>query len=133
MAKRFFYVCAGLLFLALAYHVEAKRATAQEGGLIQVGEVSYFYGSLVGVVQGRTIYTARVPNDPGPLLVEALPPLPGTSPIVAVNGITQAALLENRDVYVRENNDWVLKGNMLGGATGATQATWGSLKARYRK
>ncbi|HEY3216222.1 MAG TPA: hypothetical protein VGK93_06980 [Candidatus Eisenbacteria bacterium] len=28
-AKRFFYVCAGLLCLALAYHLGARSATAQ--------------------------------------------------------------------------------------------------------
>ena len=31
MAKRFFYICAGLLCLALAYHLGARNATAQSG------------------------------------------------------------------------------------------------------
>jgi len=33
-AKRFFYVSAGLLCLALAYHLGASNATAQQGGQI---------------------------------------------------------------------------------------------------
>ena len=32
LAKRFFYVCAGLLCLALAYHLGARSATAQAPG-----------------------------------------------------------------------------------------------------
>lgn len=31
MAKRFFYTCAGILCLALAYHLGASNATAQSG------------------------------------------------------------------------------------------------------
>jgi len=32
VAKRFFYVCAGILCLALAYHLGARSATAQAPG-----------------------------------------------------------------------------------------------------
>jgi len=32
VAKRFFYICAGILCLALAYHFGAQSATAQGGG-----------------------------------------------------------------------------------------------------
>jgi hypothetical protein len=32
MARKFFYVCAGLLCLALAYHLGARSATAQAPG-----------------------------------------------------------------------------------------------------
>ena len=34
MAKRFFYVCTGLLCLALAYHLGARSATAQAGSAV---------------------------------------------------------------------------------------------------
>lgn len=33
-AKRFFYVCAGLLCLTLAYHFGAVSATAQQGSMV---------------------------------------------------------------------------------------------------
>lgn len=42
MAKRFFYVCAGLFLLALSYHLGARSATAQAGGPV-VGVAAYFY------------------------------------------------------------------------------------------
>ena len=32
MAKKFFYVCAGLFLLALTYHLGARSATAQSSG-----------------------------------------------------------------------------------------------------
>jgi hypothetical protein len=40
MAKRFFYACAGILCLAIAYHLGATLATAQgtEGGQIKFVE-----------------------------------------------------------------------------------------------
>ena len=46
MAKRFFYVCAGLLCLALAYHLGAANVTAQtrESGL-KVGRYAVAAGS----------------------------------------------------------------------------------------
>ena len=34
MAKKFFYVCAGILMLALSYHFGASSARAQMGGQI---------------------------------------------------------------------------------------------------
>ena len=36
LAKRFFYVCAGLLCLALAYHLGASSAAAQYQGPVEV-------------------------------------------------------------------------------------------------
>jgi hypothetical protein len=38
MAKRFFYACAGLLCLALAYHLGATHANAQGA---QAGEIKF--------------------------------------------------------------------------------------------
>ena len=32
MAKKFFYVCAGIFLLALSYHLGARNAGAQAGG-----------------------------------------------------------------------------------------------------
>ena len=42
MAKKFFYVTAGMLMLALTYHLGARSATAQAGGSV-VGVAAYFY------------------------------------------------------------------------------------------
>lgn len=34
MAKKFFYVCAGVFLLALSYHLGARNATAQTGSMV---------------------------------------------------------------------------------------------------
>ena len=47
LAKRFFYVCAGLLCLALSYHFGALNATAQAPGN---SVVASFGGALSAVV-----------------------------------------------------------------------------------
>lgn len=44
MAKRFFYVCAGLFLLAMTYHLGAKSAGAQAGGEV-IGVSSHFYSA----------------------------------------------------------------------------------------
>ena len=46
MAKRFFYVCAGILMLALSYHFEAQSASAQAPGNPVVGT----FGTIPAVV-----------------------------------------------------------------------------------
>lgn len=57
VAKRFFYVCAGILCLALAYHFGAQSATAQAGNAIMVAEPGYVYMSN-GDVYARSGYPA---------------------------------------------------------------------------
>lgn len=48
IAKRFLFICAGLLCLALSYHLGAKAAGAQAGGQAIVG------WQIVGVCYGQT-------------------------------------------------------------------------------
>jgi len=130
-ARAFFFVCAGLFLLALSYHLGARNAGAQAGAT--VGEISWNYGAQVAAVQGRTIYTVAIPNPPdGGFPVQTLAPVPGASPIIAVDAVSNSALLENGDVYVREGGGWVLKGNLFGGGPVPVQReTFGSLKVRY--
>src|SRR5213594_2223453 len=45
MAKRFFYVCAGLLCLAISYHLGAKSAGAQSGASRVVNRFAIVIGS----------------------------------------------------------------------------------------
>lgn len=63
MAKRFFYVCAGLLCLAVAYHLGASRASAQAGDRLVAG-ITYhgFDGRLYVVTQGGDVYRERPPT-----------------------------------------------------------------------
>ena len=60
MAKRFFYVCAGLLCLALAYHLGASSATAQAAGnpVVFVSGLSGIcpeYGSVCVTANGEPV------------------------------------------------------------------------------
>ena len=55
MSKRFFYVCAGLLCLAIAYQMGASRATAQ-GSSGQIKFVEARGAHVVVVSQSDDIY-----------------------------------------------------------------------------
>jgi len=91
LAKRFFFVSAGILCLALAYHFGATSATAQSTG----------------------------------------------NPVVGMIGGASAAITANGDVYELDGSgnfsgNWHRASNIFGAATGATQRSWGQVKARYR-
>jgi hypothetical protein len=126
MARKFFYVCAGLFLLALSYQLGVRSATAQPGNLISVGDIDRNHvGGIAGVV-GRTLHRA------GGMAPDALPPIPGTDPIVANYGPDPIALLANGDWYIGDGNGWTLQGNILSGSpTPALQESWGQLKSRY--
>ena len=127
-ARTFFYVCAGLFLLALSYHLGARSATAQAGGSIQVAELADYYRGSFAAVVDRTIYRlAGGAGGPSPSV-----PIPGTSPVIAVNGPDPEAMLANGDCYVWSQNEWVPVGNVLGGPTPALRESFGSMKSRYR-
>ena len=130
MTKKFFYVCCGLLMLTIAYHLGASSATAQSGE-VQLGSIDYGSGNHYSVVVGRTLYrlSSGSTAEPSPSV-----PIPGSSPVIAVNGIGLGAMLANGDVYEYDGSSqaWLLKGNMLGQSTFAPSATWGQVKSRYR-
>jgi len=137
VAKRFFYVCAGLLCLALAYHLGARSATAQASSGVECANVNEFQNTTCAVI-GRLFYWQ--PRDIDPPLPYTPTPVPGTSPIVAC-GIDSRpdaiVLLANGEVWQCSNyqsNSWVLVATYPAGApTPATQETWGGVKARYRQ
>ena len=56
MAKRFFYVCAGLFLLALSYHLGAGSAVAQAPANPIVGMASPTNGSVTVVTADGTVY-----------------------------------------------------------------------------
>lgn len=129
-ARAFFYVCAGILCLALAYHLGAKSAKAQSGitiegpGLIQHGGAIEATGCV-----GRILYISGTPA--------MAPPVPGSAPIVATATLANSpygVMLANGDIYVFQSpGGWTLFGNLLGAApTSATPETMSQLKTRYR-
>lgn len=141
MAKKSFYVCAGLLCLALAYHFGAASATAQSGATMQGASFSATPGSSLSTtfVVNRTLYTSYNIGGGGHWQIPAMPsssgPIPGTSPIVATeNTIGVFALLDNGDMYRDVATSWEYEGNLLGvgGPTPAKAESFGQLKVKYR-
>ena len=125
MARKFFYVCAGLLCLALAYHLGARSATGQTTAVIE--GVSVSNDGLSAAVNGSYI---KFDANTGAVYVSY--PLPVTGHVLEASWST--VVYENGDVYVYQGSPgaWVLKGNLARGPTPAKAETWGSVKARYR-
>jgi len=139
MARKFFYVCAGMLMLALAYHLGATQANAQLGSITAVG----IEQGRVAMAVGRTVYGFEAPPNSPPgsgQLVGVLGGVPRVSPIVgcAYTQGTMWAVLENGDVYWAcvlgcTPQGWIYSGNALGGSPPVPTASesWGQLKSRY--
>jgi hypothetical protein len=141
IAKRFFFVCAGISLLAVCFHFGARSATATGVGLEGPefsGENSntYVTFSMNRIMSGYSFDGAAYVALPLPS-----GPVPGTDEIVATRLVpggdsgTYFALLANGDIYDAAVGSgepaWVYRGN-LAGQTPAERVTWGSVKARYR-
>jgi len=135
-AKRFFYVSAGVLCLALVMQLHAGSARAQAGSLDAAEAGTGIYAASAG----RTVYVASQTSIAGPLdFVRSFSPVPGSSPIasVAATGVSSvpvAVVLQDGSVYTATDfgSSWNLAGNLLSGApTPALRESWGGLKARY--
>ena len=114
-AKRFFYVCAGFLCLAFAYHLGASNATAAKPGSTIIAAVCD-YPITVACID-RTVYMRDLYNPQG---LRTFPSVPGTEPIMAVGYNTTfyqiTAMLSNGDTYGTALNGgtWALIGNAVG-------------------
>ena len=131
MPRRFFQVCAGLLCLALTYHLGALSSSAQSGASIEGPELEQHGGGIAasGCVN-RVLYVSGV---------AVAPPVPGASAIIATAVLANSSLpygvvLANGDMYLyHDPGGWARSGNMLGELpTNAPNATWGQVKTRYR-
>jgi len=125
-ARKFFYVCAGMLMLALSYHLGASSATAQIGGPIECAGITS--GLATGVI-GRYVY---IMSRSEPVRLLASLPVPGTSRVIACE--TDMVVLENGEVWFWSpfsGGEWTLVGNFPGGATPALHESWGQVKSRY--
>ena len=72
MAKRFFFVCAGLFLLALSYHLGARSATAQAGATGFAFSVS---GPIACVMTPNgDVYARYTGNVAQPGTLDAAPP-----------------------------------------------------------
>lgn len=131
MASRFFYVCAGLLCLAISFHLGQVTAHAQagvtvEGASIESTQLNTF-PRATGCVN-RILYWI---GENGASHQYSLGPVPGSQRIVATDPYG-TVMLENGDWLNWNGTDWVLIGNLVGAPTATHTETWGSVKARYR-
>ncbi len=130
LARRFFYVCAGLLCLALAFHFGQVAALAQVGATIE--------GASIESTQSPTFPRATAcvnrfwtwMGENG-ILNPTSVPVPGSLRILATDPYG-TVVLENGDWLRFDGASWVLIGNLVGGATGTQSGTLGQLKAPYR-
>jgi hypothetical protein len=134
VAKRFFYICAGILCLAFAYHFGARSATAQgplafhlawEGNPVVVTSQGDVYFHLLGCGNCATWQ----------LQGNVFGGSPAGRTIVECD--ERVALASSGEVFFNPNANqgigpWVNLGVPPFGATPATQTTWGQLKSRYR-
>jgi hypothetical protein len=139
MAKKFFYVCAGLFLLAGAYALGARSAVAQAPGtVVSAGVVGTGNPPTIVSVSDRIVRfaSAAVPC-PGAAIGG---PIPGSSPVVWAGpggggGYYLVAVLESGDLYSQPSpgGSWTLIGNLIcGGPTPVKQESFGAVKARYR-
>jgi hypothetical protein len=133
-AKAFFFACAGIFLLALAYHLGAQSATAQSGDSIEGascagGSYTACINRVVWLVDGTGLHCIATP-------------VPGTSSVLSTAGggsgaVTSAlVILSNGDCYWWPSNGtaWVLYGSFAGAGSPvpAQRLSIGQLKAKYR-
>jgi hypothetical protein len=121
LAKGFFYVCAGILCLALAYHFGARSAQGQAGGTFVTGSFDPDTDPLVIDSAGQMW---MIPKSGA--VLEA------TCSVVA-GSFDGYVLYADGDAYMFNRTAWAYLGNVVGGVTPATRETWGRVKSRYRQ
>ncbi len=135
-ARSFFYACAGIFLLALAYHLGAVRATAQAGGPYVVGSFDPDSDPLVIDSSGQMWMMGRA-NSPGVRVGPVSLPKSGTvleaTCSVVAGSFDGYVLYADGDAYMFDRTQWVFLGNVVGGPTPVTRETWGGMKARYRQ
>ena len=135
MARKFFYVCGGLLMLALAFHAGAHSAGAQSGTAMDAAGFSGSNG-YPAVVINRKLYYSQFVAGSVTLLNTA--PIPGSAQVVACFGVGGAAalgtvILDNGEVWQTITNRWSLVTTFpVAGPVPTTTSSWGQVKARYR-
>jgi len=134
MAKRFFYVSAAMLCLALAYHLGAHNAVAQSGMVI-VGSFDQDSDPCAAESGQLWILDKMTRQNKGPF------PLPSSAPITSITAdfvgddFNASVLFENGDAYFHDLSihSWYYIGNVLNlYPTGSARSSWGLVKARYR-
>ena len=140
MAHKFFYVCAGILMLALAYQLGASTAHGQGVGTVLDADDPGL-GSYVVASSGR-VYFALYGTNLAPAPRWTLKgTIPSAAPIVRIQGAgTGPTGIDVVHAFDADGNffvsadagaTWARRANVFGGATPAQSSSWGQLKARY--
>lgn len=130
MARKFFYVSAGILMLTLSYNLGASRALAQSGHRLVHGEAWNPSGvdenGQLWAIQSNGSYAS------GPIQ----PPRAGTiidvSIGIAGGSPSGTVLYDDGDIFRLDQGSWAHVTNVFAGATAATPTTLGRVKATYR-
>lgn len=140
MARKFFYVAAGMLMLAIAYQLGVTTARGQSIGtladVLDTGYGSYavtpsgavyfsYYGSLSAPAP-RWSFRGTI-SSPSPIMHI------GDAGQEVSGSVTVHAFAQNGNFYVSldDGRTWSLHGNVFSGATPALHESWGQLKSRY--
>lgn len=138
-ARAFFFVCAGIFLLALAYHLGARSAGAQSG--VRMVGIDFFSSppgttGRVAIDESGQLYEE---NEAARCVWTPTFQLAGTPVALTTrpdNGCIVWVLMENGDLY--EGNKAVTGGwppqfacNIRGGVTPAQSISIGQLKAKY--
>jgi hypothetical protein len=132
MARRFFYICAGMFLLALSYHLGAEVVVAQTSAVEGAGVDAGSSGPIASGSVSRYFCNLYADNSDALGSLDVLPlPITGTSPVVATSAANGfVAVLEDGSVY-KWNGYWIIKGSLIGAPVPTLHESWGQVKARY--
>lgn len=131
MARQFFYVCGGVLMLALAWHfgatsvVMAQAANnpavsiGSDGIVLTAGGDVYRYDNGRYTLYSNILQHAGVTLDPG-------------DSFVAIGASTAITAYGEEFSGQGGLSQWIHRGNIFGSTTSATRTSLGALKGRYR-
>lgn len=144
MARRFFYVCAGMLMLALSYHLGASNATAQSGaGQIVALNQNGYDTKIRAITRDGQLYV-KDSNQTWNSGVNVLAEAGISGEVVDMETRMQCSPGAECGMYVVtaagdvcyqqlfSPGPWTALPNVFDGATPARRSTWGQLKSRYR-
>jgi len=130
MARKFFYICAGMFLLVASWAIVAhvafaqppiSRVAAQNYGGVVVTTDGYIYG------WNGSSYT----RNENVFSVTGHPQIPGDN-VVAYGQST--VITASGEEFLLTGGTWSYRGNVFGSAPVQTQhESWGHVKARYQK
>lgn len=127
MARKFFLAAAGMLMLALSYHLGAGTASGQSFPIRVLW--------LNNVIANGSVYYLEAFNPPlGWKLLSGpdLPPVPPSS-LISFSSSNGIAITDAGEGWVRYGTgSWQDLGFLPGGPTPTLHESWGQVKARYQ-